>query len=89
MRKLGFALCASAMLLPAIAIADDSTMAAAPTTAAAQPSDPNRIHCEYLYHEATVIHKPICMRASEWEANRERIQRNVREIQIRSLVGPM
>ena len=89
MRNLGFALFAAAALLPAVAMADDTAAPAAPTAAAAQPWDPNRIECQYLYHEATVVRKPVCMRASEWLANRERTQRNVREIQIRSLVGPM
>jgi len=88
MRKLGFALFAAAAFLPAVAIADDTAATTTPAATAAQPWDPNRIECEYLYHEATVIRKPVCMRAAEWEANRSRIQRNFREIQVRSLVAP-
>jgi hypothetical protein len=88
MRKFGFVLFAAAALLPAVAIADDSMATATPAAATAQPLDPNRIQCEYLYHEATFVRKPICMKASEWESNRSRIQRNFREIQIRSLVAP-
>jgi hypothetical protein len=75
------------MLLPAIALADDSTMSATATDATAHSWDPNRVECSYLYHEATVVRRPICMTAAEWLANRERTQRNFREIQLRSLVA--
>jgi hypothetical protein len=88
MRTSGLLLCAAAVLLPAIALADDSTMSAAATNTAARTWDPNRVECSYLYFEATVVRRPICMTAAEWVANRERTQRNVREIQLRSLVSP-
>jgi hypothetical protein len=87
MRTLGFSLCAAAMLLPAIALADQ-TMGSAAANRAAPAWDPNKVECSYLYHEATVVRKPICMTAAEWLANRERTQRNFREIQVRSLVSP-
>lgn len=76
------------MLLPVIALADDSTMSATTTDATARTWDPNRVECQYLYHESTIVRRPICMTAAEWAANRDRTQRNFREIQLRSLVAP-
>lgn len=87
MRTLGSSLCVAAILLPTIALAADESMGSAASNSATPTWDPNKVECSYLYYEATVVRKPICMTAAEWLANRDRTQRNFREIQLRSLVA--
>lgn len=47
--------------------------------------DPSRVTCAYLYHEGTVIRRPLCKTAQEWYADRLRTRQDITDLQLRKL----
>ena len=48
-------------------------------------ADSNRIVCGYYYYQGTVIRRPVCKSAFQWEAEHQRNREDVLEFQLRSL----
>jgi len=47
--------------------------------------DPNRVVCASLYHEGTLIRRPLCKSAEEWYADRQRTRQDITDLQLRKL----
>jgi hypothetical protein len=74
---LGFA------LLPLAAGAQDATP---PVKAVSVATPANPVVCRYYYYEGTVIRRPVCVTAHEWQRQRLLQQRLIREFQQRALI---
>jgi hypothetical protein len=62
--------------------AEDARAAPPQTLEAIALNEPNRIVCAYLYHDGTVIRRPICRTAQAWLSEHQRTRREILEYQL-------
>ena len=84
MRKIvTFTVAGTALLLSALAHADERTSSGLQPAAA---SDQNGMICMSYYHEGMLIRRPICKTAETWASEKARTRREVLEYQERNLM---
>jgi hypothetical protein len=73
---------AVALLTPVAALADPP--APQIDSGGARPGE--ALICHYYYHEGTLVSRPICKTERAWIRERIRVQTNVSQLQLRSLI---
>ena len=84
MRILGVLTASSVGLLAAFSAQAQDGVARSNVEAVAL-KDPDRVLCQYFYHEGGLIRRPLCKSAREWYADRERTRRDIVDLQLRKL----
>ena len=96
MRKFSIAAGLAVALVPLAALAAESAdQPAAPaqspkavqSVSAAENANP--VSCRVLYYQGSLVRRPICLTAHEWERQRILQERLVRQFQIQTLSDPM
>ncbi|MBV9569632.1 MAG: hypothetical protein JO056_00120 [Alphaproteobacteria bacterium] len=86
MRTLIFAAFCSALIPVGIATADEQQAGSAPQRIAFATAQQRM--CGYIYHDGTLIRRPVCRMAQAMQSDRQAIQQNFRDYQQHSYHMP-
>jgi hypothetical protein len=74
-----------ALCMPAAAMSDPATVPSAPTVTSAGVRPGQHLICQYMYHDGTIVGRPICRTEQQWIRSRLRQQADVYNFQVKSL----